>query len=60
MLEGNRLNVKLDNFASLVEIDLKLRNEDELNEQWWTNVKTCCAGRRIRLKHERRLIMFNI
>ncbi|MGP1906076.1 MAG: hypothetical protein ACTS46_01640 [Candidatus Hodgkinia cicadicola] len=54
------MNVKLDNFASLVEIDSKLRNEDELNEQWWTNVKTCCAGRRIRLKHERRLIMFNI
>ncbi|MGP1927208.1 MAG: hypothetical protein ACTS80_01320 [Candidatus Hodgkinia cicadicola] len=59
-LEENRLNVKLDNFASLVEIDSKLRNEDEINEQWWTNVKTCCVERRICLKQERRLITLNI
>ncbi|MGP1905997.1 MAG: hypothetical protein ACTS46_01185 [Candidatus Hodgkinia cicadicola] len=62
MLEEKRLDVKLDNFASLVKIDSKLRIIGELNELCRANVKTWRTERRVerRLKHERRLITFNI
>ncbi|MGP1923233.1 MAG: hypothetical protein ACTS6A_02230 [Candidatus Hodgkinia cicadicola] len=62
MLEEKRLDVKLDNLASLVKTDSKLRRIGELNELCRTNVKTWRTERRVerRLEHERRLITFNI